>query len=473
MIEVEWSNRFNRNRIEVSFPEIHPDARLFIDVFRTLKAADDGLMHQCPHFGLGMSPYMLANRESLSEKCSARSHFFYDLYQSETVRIRFKSPYGFPFAVRYGQNGSCGITGRLFPDQHGEASPLSVSPQNYFSVSDKPVVLDGTLDCTGHFHQFLGSDMARCDPTLSAEALLQFATRIDFCIYPLRAELWQSAARRDQLEYINLSHDDAAPAIETATPASPGYRIAKDSRRISSYESSSSEHCSVFLINHCQYKKLLPVFSPKWSEVFEKIYPARGTQPVEYFGPRGKIASFGTEEFGIDSQTPPLSKPPVEVADGSRLVVLRDSENHIALTRQILDGLNPDDIIFFRNSGRMGEESTYRFCHKNGSLYFTDYGWDGHYETEIDSDTVLKWLGDDRRNRMNTFYLGFGTAIFVRRDWMATPIGRALFRSVLYTNQKEVVRSFGEYSVLVAAYLKLIKDFPGSAYLDEDQHAKI
>ena len=141
--------------LEFSFPEVHPRARLCIDLQRTLRIPDDGKTHHLPP-GLGSFP--LRHVDDFASRVPAQWNrhggVMLPMYQSEAMWIHFHSeeiqghwePY--PFAVKIAAGKIDAITGSDWTNE------LKPDPQNYAVVPEQPW-LDGFCVEKGEIRQFV------------------------------------------------------------------------------------------------------------------------------------------------------------------------------------------------------------------------------------------------------------------------------------------------------------------------------
>ena len=112
-----------------TFPEVHPDAKLYIDFQRTLRIPDDGSSHPLPP-GLGKFPLRHVDDfgDSAPPEWIRHGGVMLPMYQSEAMWLNFHSAFisdhgtNYPFAVRIaagkvdGRGGWPGRAGRSRSD---------------------------------------------------------------------------------------------------------------------------------------------------------------------------------------------------------------------------------------------------------------------------------------------------------------------------------------------------------------------
>lgn len=129
------------------FPEVHEEARLEINLQKTLRIPDDGRDHPLPP-GLGSFPLRhvddYANR--LPSAWHERGGVMMPMYQAEAMWIDFSGRY--PFAVRIAAGKINAVSGKDWEPG------LQKNPQNYLVTPDQPW-LDGYSVEKGLIRQFV------------------------------------------------------------------------------------------------------------------------------------------------------------------------------------------------------------------------------------------------------------------------------------------------------------------------------
>jgi len=142
-----------------TFPEVHPEARLYIDFQRTLRIPDDGVDHHLPP-GFGAFPLRHVDDfdSSVPAKWLEHGGVMLPMHQSEAMWLYFKSDYIFdhgtryPFAVKVAAGKIDAVTGRQWTNTLHEA------PQDYLVVPGQPW-LDGFCVGRGVIRQFVAMSL--------------------------------------------------------------------------------------------------------------------------------------------------------------------------------------------------------------------------------------------------------------------------------------------------------------------------
>ncbi len=138
-----------RDALIFSFPEVHADAVLSIDFQRTLRIPDDDTDYPLPP-GLGRFPLRHVDdfASRVGESWLAHGGVMLPMYQSEAMWLSFRSPKGYPFAVKVATGKVNAVTGEAWSDG------LHRDPQDYMSIPDQPW-LDGYCVEKGVIRQFV------------------------------------------------------------------------------------------------------------------------------------------------------------------------------------------------------------------------------------------------------------------------------------------------------------------------------
>ena len=140
-----------REKLAMSFPEVHAKATLSLDFQRTLRIPDDGRDYPLPP-GLGSFPLRHVDdydEARLPELWKQHGGIMLPMYQSEALWLNLDSDY--PFAVKVATGKINAITGEAWCDG------IHRDPQDYM-VTPKQPWLDGYCVEKGH------------DPTVCGDA---------------------------------------------------------------------------------------------------------------------------------------------------------------------------------------------------------------------------------------------------------------------------------------------------------------
>ena len=147
------------NKLVISFPELHANCGVKIDLQRTLRLPDDGNEHFLPP-GLGSFPlrhiddFNLGNQEALK----SRGGVIMPMFQADALWLRFESLMTdfeadeYPVAVKIGAGKICAVSGDRW------TGSLNQDPQDYIVVPEQPW-LDGYNVSDGTVRQFVAAPL--------------------------------------------------------------------------------------------------------------------------------------------------------------------------------------------------------------------------------------------------------------------------------------------------------------------------
>jgi hypothetical protein len=244
----------------VSFPEAHADARLEIDLQRTLRIPDDGRAYPLPP-GLGRFPLRHVDDFAARVPEDWRRHggVMLPMYQAEALWLRFRSATGFPFAVKVATGKVNAVTGERWRDG------LNRGPQDYVAVPGQPW-LDGYCVEKGYIRQFVAMPLGAgytAEEQVTGEAE---HGGLQLSVHPLKREVWERilAARRARPEF------GAGPAMPmaAAAPAAAGMamglgaggrmrqEIYTDTRPLEDWDLRTSSRCFVHIANSLVWRSI-------------------------------------------------------------------------------------------------------------------------------------------------------------------------------------------------------------------------
>src|SRR4051794_27883770 len=168
-----------------AFPEVHPDARLEMEFQRTLRIPDDGKSYPLPP-GLGRFP--LRHVDDFAARLPAEwvrhGGVMLPMYQAEALWINFRSPGGYPFAVKVATGKINAVTGESWRDG------LNRGPQDYVAVPGQPW-LDGYVVEKGFIRQFVAMPLGA---GYTAEEQVTGTAEhggLQGMAFPLKREAWE------------------------------------------------------------------------------------------------------------------------------------------------------------------------------------------------------------------------------------------------------------------------------------------
>lgn len=181
----------DQTTLRFSFPEVHPEAKLHIHFYRTLRIPDDGQDYPLPP-GLGMFPLRHVDDylETLPATWLERGGVMLPMYQSEAMWLSFRSNYiserrtSYPFAIKIAAGKINAVTGEAWSEG------MHRQPQDYVVAPRQPW-LDGFCVERGIIRQFVAMPLGEgytAEEQLTGEAEhggLQIA------VCPMRREVFE------------------------------------------------------------------------------------------------------------------------------------------------------------------------------------------------------------------------------------------------------------------------------------------
>jgi hypothetical protein len=179
------------NELLFSFPEVHPQARLAINLQRTLRIPDDGRTYPLPP---GLGPFPLRHVDDHAGRVPAawleHGGVMCPMYQAEALWLHFVSHHltahrtSYPFAIKVAAGKIDAVSGKPW-------SPgLHRSPQDYM-VSPRQPWLDGYHVAKGYIRQFVAMPLGA---GYTAEEQLTHEAEhggLQVAVYPMKRESFE------------------------------------------------------------------------------------------------------------------------------------------------------------------------------------------------------------------------------------------------------------------------------------------
>jgi hypothetical protein len=269
--------------LSVSFPEVHPEARLQITFQRTLRIPDDDRNYPLPP-SLGSFP--LRHVDDFADRLPAawrrRGGVMLPMYQSEAMWLSFHSPTRYPFAVKVAAGKRDALTGEAWKDG------LTRDPQNYMPVPGQPW-LDGFVVEKGTIRQFVAMPLGA---GYSVEEQLTGAAEhggVQLQVYPLRREVWEREKPRFLLSHsavYDVVHHPVLSMAEMDMGLAAGGRMRQevysDRRSLEDWDRSRNSRCFVHLMNAMVWRSVTGS-NPPSVPLTAKEYTDHGFPWFEYY----------------------------------------------------------------------------------------------------------------------------------------------------------------------------------------------
>lgn len=327
-----------------AFPEVHADARLEVDLQRTLRIPDNGRDYPLPP-GLGRFP--LRHVDDFAARLPAdwvrHGGVMLPMYQAEAMWLKFRSPAGYPFAVKVATGKINAVTGERWRDG------LNRGPQDYMAVPGQPW-LDGYVVEKGFIRQFVAMPLGA---GYTAEEQVTGAAEhggLQIMVFPLKREVWErilaERAKREQQcfgEAAMAPMRAAAPAAGMAMGLGAGGRMRQqiytDTHPMEDWDLRVSSRCFVHIANSLVWRSITgsdaPTAPPTSAEYTRAGLPwfdyyAEGRTAVEGSGILAGIKSVFT--LGKEKGSVPL--PENEPVIAGRVVALHEKRSASPTVRE-------------------------------------------------------------------------------------------------------------------------------------------
>ena len=276
----------NNYRLEFSFPEVHTDARCFIELMRTLRIPDDGMDYPLPP-GLGCFPLRHVDdfAHRLPESWLTRGGVMLPMYQSEALWIRFYGEHNstrdtyYPCAIKIATGKINAVTGEAW------SNGLSDTPQDYMVIPKQPW-LDGYVVEKGFIRQFVAMPLGS---GYSAEEQITGEAEhggIQIIAYPMKRKVFEERFPEGQRRETRTKSAPPSPDAMQARGAgamglAPGGRMKQkiftDPYGIDDWNARTSSRCFIAIANSLVWRSITgenpPTIPPTAEEYTNKGLP--------------------------------------------------------------------------------------------------------------------------------------------------------------------------------------------------------
>jgi len=178
------------DKLVVSFPEVHPNAKGTIEFQRTLRIPDDNRDYPLPA-GLGEFPLKHVDdySDKLPERWSHHGGVFFPMYQAEAMWINFDGDY--PMAIKIAAGKINAVTGKTWNNE------LHQKPQDYVVIPEQPW-LDGYNISKDMIRQFVAMPLGEgytAEEQLTGEAIFG---GLQIIVYPMKASAYETLLSKDR-----------------------------------------------------------------------------------------------------------------------------------------------------------------------------------------------------------------------------------------------------------------------------------
>ena len=272
----------SENRLSVTFPELHPEARCSVGFQRTLRVPDDNQDYPLPA-GLGNFPMLPVDDYEVPADWKQHGGVFFPMYQSEAMWIHFRSSSGsrgngYPFAVKIAAGKINAVTGQAWHNA------LSSNPQDYLVIPRQPW-LDGFNASEDVVRQFVAVPLGQgvtAEEQITGEGLWG---GLQLIFYPMKAEEYRRSCEQ-QVAQERAVLDSAMLLMKVDMGLAPGGRIkqkiAKDPFGIDVWDTSVSSRCFVHLLNSEVYRSVTGQ-APPTQPITAKQYAKANVPWFDYY----------------------------------------------------------------------------------------------------------------------------------------------------------------------------------------------
>lgn len=316
------------DRLVFSFPDVHPDARFAVDFQRTLRIPDDDRDHHLPP-GLGRFPvrHVDDHRERVPPAWIRHGGVMLPMYQAEAMWLNFRSPAGYPFALKVAAGKVNAVTGEDWDDG------IHRNPQDYVVVSEQPW-LDGYCVEEGVIRQFVAMPLG--EGYTAEEQITGTGTHggVQLVACPLKAEKWEELkAERLQSPALGelhcIRHSSGSPDMGLGAGGRMRQEIYDDPHDLSDWDRRHRSRCFVHIANALVWTAVTGE-RPPTTPPTAKEYTDAGLPWFDYYAADREALSGSEELAKVESvlekareegRTPIPENEPVT---GERVVQLKD-----------------------------------------------------------------------------------------------------------------------------------------------------
>lgn len=326
------------DRLRVSFPEVHPDARCAIAFERTLRVPDDNQDYPLPA-GLGRFPLHAVDDHPVPDRWREDGGLFLPMYQSEAMWIALDEGYAsYPIAVKIAAGKINAVTGEPW------TNTLHADPQDYVVISRQPW-LDGFHVDSDVVRQFVAMPLGE---GLTAEGQLsgeEIWGGVQMIFYPMKADVYKRrfpppVRRGDAIDVVY--HGTPRPlrcSTESAMGLAPGGRIRQvieeDPYGIDDWDTSVYSRCFVHLLNSRDYRRVTGRKPPP-TPITAQAYADADVPWFDWYG-EGESLPAGTVLPALDGVATALHKRGRKLAD-NRPIPIAGTIQLRAPGQQVRDG---------------------------------------------------------------------------------------------------------------------------------------
>lgn len=285
------------NRLVVSFPEVHPDAKGTIEFQRTLRIPDDNRPYSLPP-GFRRFPLNHVDdfKNKLPERWGHHGGIFFPMYQAEAMWINFSGDY--PMAIKVAAGKINAVTGNAWNND------LHQNPQDYVVLSKQPW-LDGYNVSEDMIRQFVAMPLGEgytAEEQLTGEAIFG---GLQIIVYPMKAEEYE-LSRKQQFEIVNkqIILENSINHLSLDMGLAPGglmhQEVFEDPYGLVAWDMTAMSRCYVHIANSKQYQGITgkqPPYLPPSADSYTKA----GLPWFDYYDEESNALAGAKKLAGLDS----------------------------------------------------------------------------------------------------------------------------------------------------------------------------
>ncbi|MEW5965460.1 MAG: hypothetical protein AB1720_00450 [Pseudomonadota bacterium] len=285
------------DKLQFSFPEVHPDATCGIHFQRTLRIPDDSRSYPLPP-GLGPFPLFHVDDYAAGLPAAWTEHggVFFPMYQAEAMWIRFDAWSDYPCAVKVAAGKIDAVTGAPW-------SPgLSDSPQNYMVVPDQPW-MDGFCVQKGLIRQFVAMPLG--EGFTAEEQIAGHAEHggLQLIVYPMRRQHYEALLARRSVPQncpIVCEYSLGSEGMGLAPGGLMRQEIYGDKHGLDVWDMNHASRCFVHIVNSARFEAITGQKPPTLPPT-ARDYTDAGLPWFEYYAPTLEALSGSPTLAGLDS----------------------------------------------------------------------------------------------------------------------------------------------------------------------------
>ena len=273
------------DELSFSFPEVHPDAKLSLNLQRTLRIPDDENDYPLPP-GLGAFPLRHVDdfASRLPELWKKHGGVMLPMYQSEALWVNLNGRY--PFAVKVATGKINALTGESWADG------LHRDPQDYMVTPDQPW-LDGYCVEKGTIRQFVAMPLGggyTVEEQITGEAE---HGGLQIVVYPMKAQAYRELYVGEGQTIFSVALDMDSMALSAPAQSAPDMGLAPGGRMkqeifddphdFDVWDTRASARCFVHITNSLAWRAVTGE-EPLTTPLTSREYQDAGLPWFDYYG---------------------------------------------------------------------------------------------------------------------------------------------------------------------------------------------